>query len=450
MPTYSFYTTGTAGVSNGGVDVNFQNAGSLAGVRVGDLFGSHVGLGIPIAAIPGPAAVTLAYPWPGPSQANGPYSIMHTPYDAGLPQQLQKIIDRLTSGNVSAFADLVGAEGLLPYFTGAGQMAVADGPAVRGLIGLDDLGVGSSAVFITNANDAALGSFTRWEGTDGQAAAANLPQLSGGDSTPRCWTIITTGGPARVTQIVSEVYRLGIATQHTFQRSKHDATWKSYVPLGGVNVVRYQQFAASGAYVPHPGMLFAIFEAVGGGGGGGCGSDNTLDLTIGSGGGSGSYGRSVRLRSQLNASTAITIGGGGAGGTAGVNGDGSNGGTTGVDGVLSCPGGLGGGIATGAGTTSPGGHGGASGSADYVEAGSSGTGGNTVVGNTGSITRVNSGKGADSWFGAGGRHNIGSPGEPGRGYGAGGGPGGVFQSSATINGGAGRAGFVLVTEFCAF
>ena len=165
---------------------------------------------------------------------------MHTPYDAGLPQQLQKIIDRLTSGNVSALADLVGAEGLLPYFTGAGQMATtsltafartllddADEATARNTIGLNALGIGASAPSdLANANDAQMGSMLRMGGTESQAAAANLPILGGDGNLPRWWNVLTFGSPNRATQIAQEVYGQGNTPKgRVFVRVNHD-TWQ--------------------------------------------------------------------------------------------------------------------------------------------------------------------------------------------------------------------------------
>lgn len=121
-----YYETGTASVTQGQTVVTGQDTAWLQIVRPADDFGKHVGMPVPIASVDSDTQITLAYPWPGPTQTAEPYRISFTPYHVAYRQALQEIGQLLESGNVSALADLVGAAGTFPIFTGAGAMDLAD------------------------------------------------------------------------------------------------------------------------------------------------------------------------------------------------------------------------------------------------------------------------------------------------------------------------------------
>lgn len=117
-----FYNTGTASIAQGQTVVTGQGTAWLQAVRSADDFGKHVGRPIPIASVDSDTQITLAYPWPGPTQAAAPYRISFTPYHVAYRQALQEIGKLLASGNVSALADLEGAAGKVPLFTGPGVL----------------------------------------------------------------------------------------------------------------------------------------------------------------------------------------------------------------------------------------------------------------------------------------------------------------------------------------
>jgi hypothetical protein len=202
-----------------------------------------------------------------------------------------------------------------------------------------------------------------------------------------------------------------------------------------VSVVSY---TASGTYVPHPKLLYAVIEAVGGGGGGGS-PVGGANGGAGGGGGSGAYVRYTLTKATIGASRAITIGAGGVGAlTAGATG-GIGGGTT-VSGLISANGG-GGGSGAADGAVGGGGVGGAAGGGDLIVLGQGG-GYGTLISNSGV-----GGAGGSTPFGFGGpaTGNLAGAGAIGGGYGAGGAGGGASTSYRA--GGDGAQGIVLITEF---
>lgn len=167
------YNAGTASVELGSTTVTLIGAGPIEqALRPGDRFGSHVGRPIRISAV-GPGTVTLAYPWPGPSQVDGAYEIALTPYDSGYRQALQTLIDRYGGGGVAALAELIGDADQLPFFTGPGAMDVTeltpkgreiiaslDAAAAQLALGGSEVGVGVFAAEDAPAARTALGATT--------------------------------------------------------------------------------------------------------------------------------------------------------------------------------------------------------------------------------------------------------------------------------------------------
>src|SRR5262249_43216748 len=91
---------------------------------------------------------------------------------------------------------------------------------------------------------------------------------------------------------------------------------------GAFIVTKITRFTANGTYTPTAGMLYVIFECLGGGGGGGGVVGSATASRGGGGGGSGSYSRVAVSAAQVTGdggTEAITIGPGGNGGAAGAN-----------------------------------------------------------------------------------------------------------------------------------
>ncbi len=212
-------------------------------------------------------------------------------------------------------------------------------------------------------------------------------------------------------------------------------------------VIRRQTFTANGTYTPHAKMLYCDIECWGGGGGGGGASNSSVGFGgAGAGGGAGGYSRTVASKATIGASQTVTIG---ALGTAGTNapGNGGNGGDTSLGTICVAKGGFGGTFGT-SGALSIGGEGGIAGTGDIAGAGMSGGGGLAL---TSAVNPPMSGLGGSSSIGSGGKIQsvgVSTTGAAASGKGAGGGGGISPNTTANAAGGAGTAGFVVITEFC--
>ena len=191
------------------------------------------------------------------------------------------------------------------------------------------------------------------------------------------------------------------------------------------------------------GISSAIIEGVAGGGGGGGGTFSSPNMSFGGGGAAGGY-FSVRVTAGLTTAT-YTVG---AAGTAGANTGGTGG--TGGDTIVvhnsvtyTAKGGLGGVGQTAATTldSALGGAGVAGTNGDILSPGACGANSVRFSGILGS-----SGAGAASIYGGGGgARKTNGNGNNGTGYGSGG--GGAAAVSASVTGGTGIAGIVIITEY---
>jgi len=209
--------------------------------------------------------------------------------------------------------------------------------------------------------------------------------------------------------------------------------------------VAIQTFTGSGTYTPATGMLYCTIECLGGGGGGGGAATNDgSHCSAASGGGSGEYARGVFSAATIGSSQSVTIGAAGSAGSAGNN-AGGNGGNTSVGALISANGGTGGsGCATSTTQIVFGGSGGTGGSGGSIRTpGQIGGYGMAFIG----ALITCSGKGAASQYGGGAKEVFNSAGNAGAGFGSGGGGASVAASSTQQAGGAGTAGYVIVTEY---
>ncbi len=209
----------------------------------------------------------------------------------------------------------------------------------------------------------------------------------------------------------------------------------AWVAAGGVAIKR-QIFTASGSYTPSAGLLYAEVEVLGAGGGAG---GSPAAFPRGGGGGAGAYSMSVLGAAAIGAAQTVTIGAGGAGGAAGAN-PGSAGGASSFGTLVTANGGSGGDSSTTLGSyLCAGGQGGAAATGDIAIAGNNGG----FSGDYNGVVDV--GIGANSKYGAGGATaSATAAGANGAGYGA----GGCGSIGASLAGGNGSGGLVIVTEYC--
>jgi hypothetical protein len=216
-----------------------------------------------------------------------------------------------------------------------------------------------------------------------------------------------------------------------------------------------RSFSASGPYMPTAGLVSATIETWGGGaGGGGALAGTTFPAIGGGGGGSGGYSRATVLAAMVRGGVIVTIGAPGAGGVTGpVGSGGGDGGVTSFGAICVAYGGSGGRTGINAVTSGYGGAGAPAGIGDIAWAGNAGqTGGYVLVAEE---VEVVGGMGGQAPLGGGvapeaatlANSNVTTVGGDGASPGAGGGGASSANAAATPAGGAGAAGFCLVTEY---
>lgn len=128
------YTIGTLSLTSG--SANFTTSGSslqTAAVQAGDAIIAPSGHVLIIASITGQNSGTLFLPCPPDAAGTGlPLRIRFQPDGSRYQGAVRNLIDLLSSGNLEAFAALVGAAGMVPIFTGPGTLDLAD-PATFGI-----------------------------------------------------------------------------------------------------------------------------------------------------------------------------------------------------------------------------------------------------------------------------------------------------------------------------
>jgi hypothetical protein len=128
------YDIGELTLTSGSSD--FTTSGSslqTAAVQAGDAIIAPSGHVLIIASITGQNSGTLFLPCPTDAAGTGlPLRIRFQPDGSRYQGAVRNLIDLLSSGNIEAFAALVGSAGLVPIFTGVGMMDLAD-PATFGI-----------------------------------------------------------------------------------------------------------------------------------------------------------------------------------------------------------------------------------------------------------------------------------------------------------------------------
>jgi hypothetical protein len=224
---------------------------------------------------------------------------------------------------------------------------------------------------------------------------------------------------------------------------------------GNLSTVNVQTFTTSGTYTPTAGMKYCVIECVAGGGGGGGVGNTTTGAFVGimGGGGSGGYSRKTVSAATVGASQTVTIGVAGAAGAAGTGGNGGNGGNTSVGSLCIAIGGSGGGGWNNGSGLLPGGPGGITTGAvgDVVAAGSPGANGSSAP--AANVSTLAGGNGGSSFFGGGAvpptvtAAASSAAGAAASNYGSGGSGAMSFNVATARLGGAGSAGYVIITEY---
>lgn len=128
------YDIGELTLTSGSSD--FTTSGSslqTAAVQAGDAIIAPSGHVLIIASITGQNSGTLFLPCPAAAAGTSlPLRIRFQPDGSRYQGAVRNMIDLLSSGNIEAFAALVGAAGMVPIFTGVGTMDLAD-PATFGI-----------------------------------------------------------------------------------------------------------------------------------------------------------------------------------------------------------------------------------------------------------------------------------------------------------------------------
>jgi hypothetical protein len=193
------------------------------------------------------------------------------------------------------------------------------------------------------------------------------------------------------------------------------------------------------------GLKYIVVEMVGGGGGGGGALIGSSTSGGGGGGAGGGYSKKLIAASILNSNELIMVGIGGLGGDIGT--DGTRGGISSFGSHCEATGGW-----YGEGTNPGGlpGSGGLGGLGNNGDINSEGQGGSAGTAGGGSGVTKHSGSGGSSMLGGGARgfssDGISITGIVGGNYGGGGSGGFDNQSSASVSGGSGAHGVVIVTE----
>lgn len=128
------YQTGTIDLVAS--SANFTTTGAalqMVVVQPGDAIITPSGHVLIIATITGQNSGTLFLPCPPAAAGTGlPLRIRFQPDGSRYQGAVRNLIDILSSGNLEAFASLVGAAGMVPIFTGPGTLDLAD-PATFGI-----------------------------------------------------------------------------------------------------------------------------------------------------------------------------------------------------------------------------------------------------------------------------------------------------------------------------
>ena len=246
----SYINAGTATVAANGTVVTGQGTSWLTNVRPGDMFGTHKGAGVRIAAVNSNTSLTLAYPWLGGAQTASAYEIGITPDTARMQETTRGLLETLTNGNLEAFAGLTLAADSLPYATGAGAMGLTPLTAFARSL-LDDANAAAARTTLelvkqVSATDATAGRLMGVGAFGLGATAILLSETDNLDNLPVVTAFYNWGNPAPVNAPVAFCGMLNLprnsgtawqiafsGTDNTaYMRVRSSNVWKSWTPIG--------------------------------------------------------------------------------------------------------------------------------------------------------------------------------------------------------------------------
>lgn len=192
------YSAGTVSLTNGTTGVVGAGGANFtaADLQPGDTFLVENLVAV-VAAVVDATHITLAEDWTGSTLAAASYRIRYQPDGSRYSAAVRDLVGMLGNGNLQALAGLTGAINKIPYFIGAGAMALADfkdwAVSFFGLTPAAD-----KLAYFNGATSAALTDLTAAGraslNISGTAAADKLPYLT--SATAAALTGLTAAGRA--------------------------------------------------------------------------------------------------------------------------------------------------------------------------------------------------------------------------------------------------------------
>lgn len=118
-------TVGTATLTNGSATMTGQGTSWLTTTNPGDNVIGHYGQVGTVLSVNSNTSITLIKPWQGTTQTALSYEIRFLSDVVRMQATTRALLDKLTNGNVDAFAGLALVADRLPYANGNGTLALA-------------------------------------------------------------------------------------------------------------------------------------------------------------------------------------------------------------------------------------------------------------------------------------------------------------------------------------
>ncbi|ATN34106.1 hypothetical protein ACO34A_09840 [Rhizobium sp. ACO-34A] len=238
LPT--FYNAGVASVTAGGTVVTGDATYWQSVLEPGDLFTDGSGLLVRIASVDSETQLTLAYGWPGDAIVSGPYEVQLVPRSVGVQERTRQLLLALGNGNLSALSSLTGTANAIPYFTGWGTMALADGENLLDLSALESVANLLALAGVT----AAAGKLPYFSAANAMSLmdSKNITALAGLVSAANQLPYFTGDGAAAITALTTFARTLLDDSDAATMRSTLGLPWEpigSEVNMAGLSVASF-------------------------------------------------------------------------------------------------------------------------------------------------------------------------------------------------------------------